>query len=377
MFESRLKTRLAQQKQNNLYRYRQANDNNHVDFSSNDYLGLASEPKVIKAFASAIEQYGVGARASQLVTGHHLSHQALEEELADFLQYPRVLLFSTGYMANLAVLTTLLEAQDQVLLDKLCHASLIDGALFSKAKLQRYLHLDCDDLNKRLSQHPNARQLIVTDSIFSMDGDIAPLADLAKIAKEHHAWLMADDAHAIGVLGKQGRGSIEYHNLTYQDVPILVGTFGKSFGCFGAFVAASDRVIETMIQFARPYIYTTAPPPAVAEACRASLKIIREEPWRREYLNELIRYFRKCVKQLGLKVCDSITAIQPVLMGDTKKAMRLSRKLKEQGFMVTAMRPPTVPKGTDRLRVTLTVNHTKAQIDKLLEIIANASFQKI
>ncbi len=340
-----------------------------LSFCSNDYLGLANHPKVKEAFVAAAKKYGVGSGASHLVCGHSHEHHALEEELADFLGRPRALLFSTGYMANLGVINALCSREDVVYEDKLNHASLLDGGLLSAAKCVRYRHNDLDHLSRQLETHQGKRKLIVVDGVFSMDGNFADLKGLAKIAQEKDAWLMVDDAHGLGCVGEQGRGCGEIFDLDNSQLPILMGTLGKAFGTFGAFVSGSETLIEYLIQFARPYIYTTALPPAVAAATRESLRIIRNEPERRDHLNELIQVFRKGCEDVGLSLMPSSTAIQPIVLGESELALNVSKKLEEKGFWVSAIRPPTVPEGSARLRVTLTAEHSIEQVGSLVEAL--------
>ncbi|MCS5583470.1 MAG: 8-amino-7-oxononanoate synthase, partial [Pseudomonadales bacterium] len=283
-----------------------------VNFCSNDYLGLASHPAIGEALKEAADQYGTGSGASHLISGHSQVHQELEQQLADFTGRPRALLFSTGYMANMGAINALVGRHDLVLQDQLNHASLLDGGRLSRADFQRYQHSDMQSLQQRLEQSDVARKLIVTDGVFSMDGDLAPLKEISALAAKNNAWLMVDDAHGFGVLGNQGGGLVEELNLSPEQVPVLVGTLGKSFGTFGAFVAGSEALIETLIQFSRSYIYTTAMPPAIAAATLASLKILREETWRREKLVSLIAQFRRGAEQIGVQLMDSSTPIQPV-----------------------------------------------------------------
>ena len=336
-------------------------------FCSNDYLGLANHPDIIKAAKRAADHYGVGSGASHLITGHSDCHHLLEEELAEFIGAPRALLFSTGYMANLGVITTLMQKADGIFADRLSHASLLDASLASKAKLQRFLHNNPLSLKQQLENSEAKQKMIVTEGVFSMDGDIAPAPELLNIAKHQQAKLFIDEAHTIGVLGKHGRGSLEHHNIKYSDDMILMGTLGKAFGSFGAFVAGSESVIESLIQGARPYIYTTALPPMIAAAARAGLQLIKNETWRREHLNELITYFKTEAANLGLQLAPSITPIQPLLIGDSEKALEISHALLEQGILVKAIRPPTVPPNTARLRITFSANHTIEHVTKLLE----------
>jgi len=371
---------LQQRREQSLYRQRrivdgpqdtclQLDGSEVLNFCSNDYLGLANHPELIAALKKGAGKYGVGAGASHLINGHSRAHHALEEELADFLGRPRALLFSTGYMANLGIITSLVGKGDAILQDRINHASLIDAGLLSGARLQRYLHADAESLDNHLKKlaGQNARKLIATDGVFSMDGDLAPLPELAKIAAKRNSWIMVDDAHGLGVLGEQGRGTVNHFKLDKNQVPILMGTLGKAFGTFGAFVAGSEELIETLIQQARSYIYTTALPPAIAEATRTSLALLRAGDDRREKLTVLIKQFRSGAKQLGLSLMDSETPIQPLMIGDAKQTLKLSNALLEKyQIMVSAIRPPTVPVGSARLRITLCANHTKAQVDQLL-----------
>lgn len=379
---SELEQELARREAEHLYRRRRVVDSAQgaeivvdgrplLSFCSNDYLGLANHPAVIAAMQRGAEHYGVGSGAAHLVTGHMTPHHQLEEELAAFTGYPRALLFSTGYMANLGVVSALCGTGDAVFEDRLNHASLLDAGLLSRARLQRFPHGDVAALNERLAESKAQRKLIVTDGVFSMDGDIAPLHTLAECARNNNAWLMMDDAHGLGVIGEHGRGSMEVCGITPHDLPLLVGTLGKGFGSFGAFVAADDVFIETLIQQARPYIYTTALPPAVAEATRASLRLIQSDEGgeRRGHLADLIRRFRSGAQQLGLQLMESPTAIQPLLVGESATAVQLSEALLEHGILISAIRPPTVPEGTARLRITLSAAHSTVQVDRLLDVL--------
>lgn len=341
------------------------NGESYLAFCSNDYLGLANHPKVIEALQQGAKQWGVGGGASHLVIGHSEPHHLLEEALAKWLNRPRVLLFSTGYMANLAAITTLVTKQDTVLQDRLNHASLLDGALLSGARFLRYQHSSISNLEQRLARS-QGDTLIVTDGVFSMDGDLAELPAICQLAKSHNAWVMVDDAHGFGVLGETGAGIVEHFNLSQAEVPVLIGTLGKAFGTSGAFIAGSNELIEALIQFARPYIYTTSQSPAMACATLQSLTLIETESWRREHLNKLIEHFRTEAKAAGLPLMASQTAIQPLLIGDSERAMAFSNALKEQHILVTAIRPPTVPEGSARLRITLSAAHTETQVEQLL-----------
>lgn len=375
-----LAAELAAREAANLYRRRRtidgpqgpllhSNGRELLNFCSNDYLGLANHPEVIRALQRGAEEYGVGAGAAHLVNGHSRAHHALEEELADFTGRPRALLFSTGYMANLAVVSAMAGTGDSVFEDRLNHASLLDAALLSRARLCRYSHADADALEARLASAKAKEKLVLTDGVFSMDGDLAPLDELSAVTRRHSAWLMVDDAHGIGVLGKQGGGSLVHFGLGIEEVPILMGTLGKGVGTFGAFVAGSEELIEFLINAARPYIYTTATPPAVAEATRASLRRVRLDDWRRERLQALIARFRDGATQLGLPLMTSQTPIQPLLIGDAGRALRTSEALLEHGLLISAIRPPTVPEGTARLRITLSAAHTEAQVERLLDAL--------
>jgi 8-amino-7-oxononanoate synthase len=340
-----------------------------LSFCSNDYLGLANHPEVVAAFHRGLDDYGAGSGAAHLISGHSRAHHALEEELADFVQRPRALLFSTGYMANLGVMSALLGRGGRVFEDHTNHASLLDGARLSGARMVRYRHADAGDLDQRMAAAPAGEYLVATDGVFSMEGDLAPLERLAAVAERQAAWFMVDDAHGLGVTGPGGRGTVAQFGLDMKQVPILMGTLGKAFGTFGAFVAGSDDLVETLIQEARTYIYTTAPPPAVASATRTALRLVIGEDGRREQLQGLIRRFRQGAGQLGLNLSASHTPIQPLIVGDTVAAVRLSQALRAQGILVSAIRPPTVPQGSARLRITFSAAHTGTQVDRLLDVL--------
>lgn len=341
-----------------------------VDFSSNDYLALSRHPGVAAAMAASAEHWGAGSGASHLVTGHGVEHARLEEELAEFTGRERALLFSTGYMANLAAVTSLAGHGEWVLLDRLSHASLIDAGLLSGARFSRYPHADAAAAERALARESAKVAVVATDGVFSMDGDLAPLAALARASAAHRAWLVVDDAHGLGVLGDSGRGTLEMLGLSADEAPVLVGTLGKAFGSFGAFVAGTSDLIEFLIQRARPYIYTTALPQPVAAATRASLRVAQRETWRRERVMALTARFRESATQLGVPLGASMTPIQPVMLGNSRAALRAQRELMESGFWVVAIRPPTVPRGSARLRVTLSAAHTEAQVDSLVETLA-------
>lgn len=336
------------------------------NFASNDYLGLANHLALKNAFVEAAQRWGTGSGASHLVSGHSAEHETLEKELAEFTGRSRALLFSTGYMANTGIIQALVGKGDAVFEDRLNHASLLDGGLASGASFQRYRHNDVAHLETLLNKSEAAKKLIVTDGVFSMDGDIAPLPELVDLSKTHDALLMMDDAHGFGVLGQKGFGCADYFNMKESDLPVLMGTLGKAAGSFGAFVAGSDALVEYLINTARPYIFTTALPAAVAAATRASLRVIQTEAWRREKLQELIACFQERAQQLGLPVMASTTPIQPLLLGENERALQWGKLLGEKGFLVGTIRPPTVPVGSARLRITFTANHEKSAVDALL-----------
>jgi 8-amino-7-oxononanoate synthase len=343
-----------------------------VDFSSNDYLGLACHPALARAMSACAAAAGAGSGASHLVTGHGVEHERLEEELAEFTHRERALLFSTGYMANLAVMTALAGRGERALLDRLCHASLIDGARLSGATLARYRHADAAEAARLLEAEPGRTALLATDGVFSMDGDLAPLPALARCASTHDLWLVVDDAHGLGVIGASGGGVLEHYGLGSEAVPVLVGTLGKAFGSFGAFVAGSATLIDFLIQKARSYVYTTALPQPVAAATRAALALIRQGSEQRERLAALIARFRAAAHAAEVPLAASMTPIQPVLLGSAAAALAAQRQLAAAGSWVVAIRPPSVPPGSARLRVTLSAAHTEAQVDALAEQLASA-----
>ncbi len=345
-----------------------------VNFCSNDYLGLASDARVRAAFKRGIDRWGVGSGASHLVCGHAGIHHELEEALAAFVGRPKALLFANGYAANLGVINGLLSRDDAVYQDRLNHASLLDGGWISRAKFYWYRHADAVDLGRKLSSEkvPAQRKLVVTDGTFSMDGDLCPLEDLVAITRAAQAWLMVDDAHGFGVHGPGGRGLVNPSRYSTQDVPVLMATLGKALGCFGAFVAGDEELIDTLVQRSRNYIFTTALPPAVAAATLQSLALVQEESWRREQLATLIAQFRQGAESLAVELLPSSTPIQPLIIGEPQRAVALSQALEDKGFLVGAIRPPTVPKGTARLRITLTAAHTPDDVDRLLTALAEA-----
>jgi 8-amino-7-oxononanoate synthase len=404
---------------------------NYLNFVSNDYLGLSQHPSVIRAFQTAANQSGFGSGGSALICGYTPEHQALEEELAEFLNYEKVLLFSNGYLANLGVLSTFSllpknvslipkffpdipssspvissnptiipsnppvvssnppvipsvardlkitsktsKYKTKIILDKFCHASLYDGASLAGVLAQRFLHNDMNHLQKKLASALEENIFIVTDGVYSMQGDIANLPEIIKLAQQYSAALIVDDAHGIGVLGKQGRGVLAHFHLSATEIPLLVGTFGKAFGGYGAFVAGSKDSINYLIQNCRTYIYTTALPPAVIAANRMSLKLIQQESDRRVHLNELIIYFQQCAQQLSLNFLSSFSAIQVIILGTAEKTLRVQQALKEKGLWVfAAVAAPTVTSNSARLRICLNALHNKSNIDYLLDNLAKA-----
>ncbi len=345
-----------------------------LNFCSNDYLGLAADPRVCAAFKAGVDRWGVGSGASHLVSGHTAAHQELEVALAGFTGRPRALLFGSGYAANVGTLSALLGQRDQVFEDRLNHASLLDGGWLSRANFDWYAHADTADLATRLDAvQSERRKLIVSDGTFSMDGDLCRLDELIALSKQYRAWLMIDDAHGFGVHGVQGCGVVDPARHDCSDVPVLVGTLGKAFGTAGAFVAGSETLIETLIQRSRHYIYTTAMPAALAVATLESLRISRAEEWRRTRLAEHIAQFRQGARQLGLQLLPSATPIQPVIIGAAAATMQIGAALEARGVLVGAIRPPTVPVGTARLRITFSALHESADIDSLLAALAEAT----
>ena len=335
-----------------------------LSFCSNDYLGLANHPALIEAMQQAASQFGVGAGASHLVSGHCASHQELEVELASFVGQPAAILFSTGYMANLGMVTALVGRDGEIFADKLNHASLNDAAQLSRAKLTRYPHLDLTALEKRLSASKARRKLVVTDSVFSMDGDIAPVPELLVLCERYDALLMLDDAHGFGVLGEGGRGVLEHFGVASGRI-VYMATLGKAAGVFGAFVAGPAVLGGYLMQRARTYIYTTAMPPPLAAALAASLRLVAEEAWRRKRLQELISSLRQRLKLCRWRLMDSATPIQPLIIGANAEALALSEALRSRGIWVPAIRPPTVPKGEARLRISLSAAHSLEDVARL------------
>ncbi len=344
----------------------QVDGKNYLAFSSNDYLGFKQHPRVIAAAQNAASQFGVGAGASHLLGGHFSVHHELETSLADFLDLPQALLFSSGYMANIGAVTALVGHGDAIFADKLNHASLNDAAILSRARLNRYPHVDMAALEKLLSKSPASRKLIVSDAVFSMDGDISPVPELVELCERHHAFLLLDDAHGFGVLGKEGRGTLAHFEVQSPRV-IYMATLGKAMGVFGAFIAGHSPIIETLIQYARSYIYTTAIPPMLASSVGASLGLLSEEPQHAQHLQRLIEHFKKHLNLRTWRLLPSATAIQAIVVGESEDASNLSSALLEKGLLVPAIRPPTVPQGSARLRVSLSAMHSVTDVDFLIQ----------
>lgn len=345
-----------------------------LNFCSNDYLGLAGDPRIAEAFKAGVDRWGTGAGASHLICGHTAAHHELEDALADFCGRERALLYSSGYAANVGVINALLSVGDVVYEDRLNHASLLDGGWISRADFHWYGHNDMADLADQLGSADGERQrvMVVSDGTFSMDGDQCALAELVRHCAENSAWLMIDDAHGMGVHGAQGVGTVDPTAFGSHDVQVLIGTLGKAFGTAGAFVAGDEVLIETLIQRSRNYIYTTAIPAAVACATSRSLEIVQDEGWRRDHLATLIRRFREGAAGLPFELMQSSSPIQPLVIGDPATTLAVSRQLEAAGCLCTAIRPPTVPEGTSRLRITFTAVHTEADVDRLLEALHGA-----
>ncbi|MCE0824887.1 8-amino-7-oxononanoate synthase [Buttiauxella sp. A2-C2_NF] len=380
-WQQRIDSALEQRRANDSFRIRQVNQQGsgrylvqnqtrYLNFSSNDYLGMSHHAQVIQAWQQGAETYGVGSGGSGHVTGYHETHQQFEQQLADWLGFPRALLFISGFAANQALIAALTEKSDRIIADKLSHASLLEAAMNSPAQLRRFTHNDVPSLQTLLAQPHEGQQLVVTEGVFSMDGDAAPLAEITQLSRNAGALLMVDDAHGIGVIGEEGRGSCDQQQIKPD---LLVVTFGKAFGASGAAVLCSESLADYLLQFARHLIYSTAMPPAQACALSAALNVIRHDESRRAQLRANIAHFRSGVAQLSLKLMASQTAIQPLIVGENQAAVNLASTMRERGFWMTAIRPPTVPPGTARLRVTLTASHTADDIDKLLEALYDAT----
>ena len=343
-----------------------------LNFCGNDYLGLAQQFQVVDAVQGAAARDGIGGISSHLVCGHHVAHEALEREVADWLEVPRALVFGSGYAANLAVQQALLGEGDTSVQDRLNHASLIDGARLAGCRLRRYPHGDAEGALRQLRTVPDGAAMLATDGVFSMDGDVAPLRQLALVARVQSALLYVDDAHGVGVLGPGGRGSVAEARLGVDEVPLQLVTLGKALGGYGAVVAGDVDLVEHLAGNARPYIYTTALPPPQAAAALAAVKLARREHWRREKLAALVQRFRDGMATRGFDLPESATPIQPVPCGDNARALDMAARLEVDGFRVAAIRPPTVPEGRARLRVTLCAAHGEDQVDALVHALARA-----
>ena len=343
-----------------------------LNFASNDYLGLSQHPALREALGDAASRWGVGATAAQLLGGRRDEHAALEEALAHWTGRERALLFSDGWAANLGTIAALLDRNDVCVQDKLNHASLLDAARLAGCELKRYPHADIEGARRQLESAADAVAILATDGVFSMDGDVAPLRDLAALCREQHATLMVDDAHGLGVLGPDGAGSVAEAALTQDDAPILMATLGKALGVAGAFVAGGATLIDALVQNARTFVYATAMPPSLAAAARAAVDVARFETWRRDRLARLISHFRNAAIARGLALLPSRTPIQPLVIGASAAALAVAAKLEAAGFYVPAIRPPTVPDGKARLRITLTALHTESDVERLANAIAEA-----
>ncbi|MEO7251120.1 MAG: 8-amino-7-oxononanoate synthase, partial [Arenimonas sp.] len=336
------------------------------------YLGLSQHLDVVSAFQEASAHHGVGSGASALVCGHHHDHAELEREAAEWMGYPRALYFGSGYLANLAVLQSLLGPGDVCVQDKLNHACLLDGARLALCELKRYPHKDAEAAMRQLMSERKGAAILATDGVFSMDGDLAPLRDLAMLSRSQDALFYVDDAHGIGVIGPEGRGSIAVANLSHVEVPLLLLPLGKAFGGQGALLLGSEAMVGHIAETARPYLFTTAPAPAMAAAMRASLRLLRAESWRRAKLASLIMRFRRTALRAGVPLLESYTPIQPVVLGDNARSLAVSAALQVRGFLVGAIRPPTVTEGQARLRVTLSALHSENDVDALVASLAAA-----
>lgn len=372
---------LQQRQEDGLYRQSQVTENkqgryisvagkHYLNFSSNDYLGLASDPTLICAWQEGAERYGVGSGGSYLVTGYNQAHHELTDQLKAWLGVEALALFSSGYSANQAIIKLLLDKNAFLLQDKLNHASLMEAGSLSPCKMLRFKHNDTTHLETLLQKHDNPNCLVISEGVFSMDGDKAPIKALHSQSCKHNSWLMVDDAHGLGVLGDKGQGSVVNAGLKNSDLQIYMATFGKALGVGGAFVAGSQDFIDYLTNFSKPYIYTTGLPPAMAYTISQAAKMAEKEQWRRDKLFELITLFRKLATQNNIVLCDSQTAIQPLVIGDSKRTLQIANKLKSLGFWVTAIRPPTVPQNTARLRITLTTNHEAQDIKQIVNAIA-------
>jgi 8-amino-7-oxononanoate synthase len=382
-----LQTELDQRKADGLTRHRRLLDSAQgahivvdgrdvLSFCSNDYLGLANHPQLVAALQRSVEKAGVGSGASHLITGHHQYHEQLEKALADFVGLPSALLFSTGYMANLGAVSALVGRGDAIFADKLNHASLNDAAILSRAELNRYPHNDLVALEGALKASKAPRKLVVADAVFSMDGDLAPVPELLALCEKYDAWLLLDDAHGFGVLGQQGRGVLSHFSVASKRI-IYMATLSKAAGVFGAFVAGDGVVIDYLLQHARTYIYTTASPPALSATALAALQIIEQDETRRVNLKQLIDYLRSNLQLKNWRLANSQTAIQPLIVGSSQAALSLSEYLLTLGILVPAIRPPTVPKGSARLRISLSAVHSLGDVKRLIDALHTAEKEMV
>ncbi|HDV9413508.1 TPA: 8-amino-7-oxononanoate synthase [Raoultella ornithinolytica] len=378
-WQQRIDQALSERRQADAFRRRQPvalgagrwlirEDRRWLNFSSNDYLGLSQHPQIIAAWQQGAARYGVGSGGSGHVSGYSEAHRELEESLADWLGYPRALLFISGFAANQALITALLARDDRIVADRLSHASLLEAASLSPAQLRRFAHNDVQQLSELLGKPLTGQQLVVTEGVFSMDGDSAPLRDIAPTTRTAGGWLLVDDAHGIGVVGDEGRGSCHAQNVRPE---LLVVTFGKAFGVSGAAILCDEALADYLLQFARHLIYSTAMPPAQAVALSAALAVIRSDDGRqrREQLASRVAQFRDGMADFPGELSASTSAIQPLIVGDNTRALQLAARLREQGCWATAIRPPTVPAGSARLRLTLTAAHEPTDITRLLEVL--------
>lgn len=381
MLDALLRSRLKEQEARHLKRQRvviadrqamqlRLAEQDIINFCSSDYLDLATHPNVVDALKKGADRYGFGSGSAQLIAGHYGIHRELEQAFAAFLQRDDALLFNSGYTANLGVITTLADKSSAVFSDKANHASIVDAIQLSTAKHYRYAHNDLKHLSQRLGNAKEAHRFIVTESVFSMQGDQANLSAICDLANEHKAHVIVDDAHGAGVLGATGRGALEAAHLDQQQVPVLVTPLGKAFAGMGAIVSGSQTLIDSLLQFSRTYIYTTAYPPACAVALLASLALVQTETWRREALTHNIQYFKQAAEHRGLLLSPSETAIQVIRIDDNQRVMQLQRDLWDAGFYVAAIRPPTVPLGETCLRISLNCVHTQEQIMALVDNVA-------
>lgn len=371
------RNKLEQQQSNGLWRthqVRQGPQPAKMNFNSNDYFGLSNHPDVISAFKKAADQYGVGAGSANTLSGYTQAHDDLRQSLRDWLGRDDVLLFSSGYQANMALLSTLVAKTDHVYADKLNHASLIDGMLFSGATFTRYPHLNLEALQRSLSKHTNEtnQKWVVTESVFSMEGDAIDCLALSQLCQKNHATLIIDEAHSLGLYGPQGAGWAAAHGVTQEQAPLIIGTFGKSIGTQGAFIAGDKLYIDTLMQFARPYLFTTAMAPALAAASNAAIALLRKADAQRQHIDSLVHYFREQAQALNFTIGDSLSPIQPLYFKEIEQVNRLSAALNKKDIAVSSIRYPTVALDAPRLRMTLTAQHNINMIDEFFRHLKEA-----